>query len=370
MKLMRSLFVMAVVAALWGAPSSVSAAANELSFPQVSPSSGSVTTVFAFRVRYDGSFPAAAVGVSVAGLSVPMTLESGSPAAGWWSASTLLPSGAWSTSFRAVALQGPAATLAGPVVIVAGLATPSPTSSGLAPPSSGATPHSAPADGLDGATAPPAAPAPPPEEAAATATGVPSPAPAAPGPDPATGGSGAPSEGGSAATPPPGGGESGTESGDGRPGEGNGGGGGDAPAGEGAPAASSGASPALGADPIVVQPASETEEGDGRTRTDTDASEVLLIGLAGIASVALIGTLLLIAGRRRDPEPVRAIAEPSVADDAVMRRMARSGRARAAGDPIVAALGIDDEMAARRAIRRSRREPPAGPPPPERPRKR
>lgn len=100
------------------------------------------------------------------------------------------------------------------------------------------------------------------------------------------------------------------------------------------------------------------------------ASDVLLIGLAGIASVALVGTLFLIAWRRRGPRPATMGAEPSVADDAVMRRMARSGRARAAGDPIVAALGIDDVMAARRATRRSRRDPSAGPPSTARPRQR
>jgi hypothetical protein len=38
-----------------------------------------------------------------------------------------------------------------------------------------------------------------------------------------------------------------------------------------------------------------------------------------------------------------------------MRRVARSGRAQPAHDPIVAALGVDDEMAARRAVRRAGR---------------
>ena len=56
MRLSRALVIVAIVAALWGAPSSVSAAANQLSSPQASPGSGSVTTVFTFRVRYDGAF--------------------------------------------------------------------------------------------------------------------------------------------------------------------------------------------------------------------------------------------------------------------------------------------------------------------------
>src|SRR5699024_4257574 len=84
MRLRRGLFVLAIVAALWGAPSSVSAAVNDLSSPQVSPTSGSVTTVFTFRVRYDGGFPAASVTVTVAGLTIPMILESGSLTAGTW----------------------------------------------------------------------------------------------------------------------------------------------------------------------------------------------------------------------------------------------------------------------------------------------
>jgi hypothetical protein len=346
MRLTRGLLVLAIVAALWGAPSTVSAAANELSSPEVSPSSGSVTTLFTFRVRYEGAFPAASVGVSVAGLTVPMLLQSGSLTAGWWAATSLLPSGAWSTSFRATAAQGPAATLAGPVVIVAGLATPSPTSSGVAPPSSGTTPESAPADDLDGPTVPPAAPAPSPEAAAATATPLATSPPAAPGPDPApagSGGSDAPSEGGSAGTPAPGGG--GGSEGDR-----------DAPAGQGAPAASTRASPAPGGDPAVVRPASDTDTASGEgARTEEMVSDVVFVGLAGVASVAIIGTLLLVAGRRRQPARATASPAPPVADDALARRRMRGGRVGPGEDPIVAALGVDDEMAARRAIRRATR---------------
>jgi hypothetical protein len=349
MRLLRAIFVLAIVAALWGAPSSVSAAVNELGSPQVSPATGSVTTVFTFRVRYEGGFPATSVAVIAAGRTVPMALESGSSTAGWWAASTLLPSGAWSTSFRATATQGPAATVGGPVVIVAGLATPSPTATGAAPPSSGATRESAPADGLDGRTAPPAAPAPPPEEAAATATPVATAAPAAPGQDPepgGSGGSGTPSEGGPVATPAPGGGSS----------AGGGGGGSAEPAGEGAPAASPITTPAPGGDRAVVQPTSDTEQRDDQAAIDGVVSDVLLIGLAGVASVAIIGSLLLIAGRRR--EPARATVSPAAGagDDALLRRGALSSRAQPGDDPIVAALGVDEEMAARRAIRRAIRQ--------------
>jgi hypothetical protein len=105
-----------------------------------------------------------------------------------------------------------------------------------------------------------------------------------------------------------------------------------------------------------VQPASATDEPrDARAQTDEIVSDLLLFGLAGVASVAIIGTLLLIGGGRREPRRATAVAPPSATDDALMRRVARSGRAQPAHDPIVAALGVDDEMAARRAVRRAGR---------------
>jgi len=97
-------------------------------------------------------------------------------------------------------------------------------------------------------------------------------------------------------------------------------------------------------------------EPDAPTRTDEMVSDVLLVGVAGVASVAILGALLLIGGRRRGPRQAAADATSSVADDETHRRLARSGRVRAVDDPIVAALGVDDEMAARRAIRRATRQ--------------
>jgi hypothetical protein len=109
-------------------------------------------------------------------------------------------------------------------------------------------------------------------------------------------------------------------------------------------------------DPALVQPASDSDDApEDRARTREMVSDLLLIGLAGVASTAIIGTLLLVAGRRREPRGAAAVASPSAADDAMMRRVARSGRAQTADDPIIAALGVDDEMAARRAIRRAER---------------
>lgn len=133
-----------------------------------------------------------------------------------------------------------------------------------------------------------------------------------------------------------------------------GGGRGDAPAGQGAPAASPASSPAPGGDPAIVQPASDTEPRDDPAATDEMVSDVLLLGLAGVASIAIAGTLLLIAGRRREPAQATVSPAPPVAN-APMRRTVRTGRAQPSDDPIVAALGVDDEMAARRAIRRAGR---------------
>ena len=346
----RGLLVLAIAAALCGAPSSVFAAANELSAPQVSPPSGTATTLFAFRVRYEGTFAAVSVSVEVADATVPMTLQGGSLTAGWWAGSSLLPSGAWATSFRATSSRGPSAAIAGPIVTVAAPAMSSPTPGAVAAPSSGPEPEAVPEDGAGGPTAPPAAPAPSPEEAAATTAVMASAEPEAPGGASGPGGSGgsdAPA-GGSVASAAPG-----RDAGD----AGDAGDGGDAPDGQDAVAASPGTSRDPDSDSAPVRPVSDadTPRSDPATADET-VSEILLFGLAGVASVAIIGTLLLVAGRRREPEPAAVSPAPTVADDALMRRMARSGRSHAADDPIVAALGVDDEMAARRAIRRAGRQ--------------
>lgn len=351
MRLLRGFAVLAIVAALWGAPPSVSAAVNELTSPQVTPSTGGGTTTFTFRVRYEGGFQATSVGVTVAGLTIPMSLESGSRTAGWWRGSSRLPIGAWSTVFRAGVAKGPAPTLDGPIVVVAS-AAPSPTSGSPAAPSSGAAPATAPADGIDGATAPAAAPAPSADEAVTDAAAA-SPAQAAPEPDPAAASTGglAPSEGGSVDAPDPGG-AGGSPAG----GAGTGTDGGEPPSEEGAPGSPTSPSPATGVDPALVQPASDTDEApEDRARTREEASGLLLLGLVGVASVAVAGTLLFVAGRRREPEGATAVGSSSAADDALLRRVARSGRAQTTEDPIVAALGVSDEMAARRAIRRAGR---------------
>jgi hypothetical protein len=68
---------------------------------------------------------------------------------------------------------------------------------------------------------------------------------------------------------------------------------------------------------------------------------LLLVGLGGVAAVALIGTGFLLARRQRaKPPPPSAMAEAAAA---LQRRTVRRSKVRLPDDPIVAALGIDDE---------------------------
>lgn len=107
--------------------------------------------------------------------------------------------------------------------------------------------------------------------------------------------------------------------------------------------------------PVGVAPESDADSGGIRRPGEDTVWRILLAGLAGVASVAAVGTLLLLASRRRGPRPA-AGALWSEAGDALVRRAARTGRAHSVDDPILAALGVDDEMAARRAIRHAGRQ--------------
>ena len=81
---------------------------------------------------------------------------------------------------------------------------------------------------------------------------------------------------------------------------------------------------------------------------------LLLIGLAGVAAVALIGTGFLLARRERvKPPPPSAMAQAAAA---LERRTVRRSKVPLADDPIVAALGIGDEDG-RRPRRRARTVP-------------
>jgi len=104
---------------------------------------------------------------------------------------------------------------------------------------------------------------------------------------------------------------------------------------------------------------------DATPATDGLLSMVLLVGLSGVAAVALIGVAVMLAGRRRDHDdeaakPAAASfasratkSSPDAMPDAVMeRRMLRQSRFRMTDDPIVAALGIGNDDDDRRRARR------------------
>jgi hypothetical protein len=64
---------------------------------------------------------------------------------------------------------------------------------------------------------------------------------------------------------------------------------------------------------------------------------VLLIALSGMAAVALVGSAILVVGRRRRPAAAPAATEPVM----ISRRASRLARAaRLDDDPILASLGI------------------------------
>jgi hypothetical protein len=66
--------------------------------------------------------------------------------------------------------------------------------------------------------------------------------------------------------------------------------------------------------------------------------------------VAIIGTTLLLVGRRRteDEEMAATVAELGDTESLLERRTVRRAKVRLADDPIVTAMGVDDQVAARR----------------------
>jgi hypothetical protein len=118
--------------------------------------------------------------------------------------------------------------------------------------------------------------------------------------------------------------------------------------------------------PRIVPAPDGTDQGEG---THDGAGELapgllLMVGLSGIAAVAVIGAALLVIRRRRSEEP----EAPSAADRSakadtealLQRRIVRRAKIRLADDPIVAAMGVDDQVDARR--RRVATRPRAGDP--------
>lgn len=332
----RLLLVLALGAALVGAPSPVSAASNALRSPQVSPTSGTTDTTFTFSVRYEGRFPAGTITAIAGPATISLTLAAGTPTDGTWRGSGRLPAGTWPVAFAAVADQGNPASAEGPIVTVLP-DSPAVAAPSAWPPASGAggTGTTATPSGAGGATAtsPPAVVAPVQPTAPPAQTPV-----AAPGETPVS----APRDQRPAPPPPVGG----TPSNPATPG--------------GAPGAPSGEDAELGAaragSPTPTPLAASPAGGAGG-----DAGGLaLVLGLAGLALVAVSGSaILLVAGRRRRSAATSEgpAVEPASAARVVERRAVRRARMRLDEDPIVAAMGLSDgDSAAERRVRRTPRK--------------
>ncbi len=349
MMLARAVVALVLLAALLGAPPRASAAANQLLDPAVGPASGSTVTVFTFAVRYEGSFPAVAVTTTVAGLSLPMLLASGTASGGTWTAASMLPAGTWQPTFTAVAAQGNHPTLAGPsIAVTAPVATTDPTAAPSevtpAEPGPGASVRAAPAEGGTSPTATPAPAAPAATQAPiAVATPTVAPSQTAPGeesPGASSGPGSSGSGGGSGSASEPGGVAGGTHTDDANAAPA----GGQVLPGASPPPADAGAAGTTGPTPGGTRrPSGAEPSGHGIPATlggddpgEGGVGQVLAIGLTGVAAVALVGLAVLLARRRREAEPTRAA--PSLA--AAKRRRSRLAGVQLPDDPIVAALGL------------------------------
>ena len=327
-----------LVAALSGAPSRASAGSNDLADPTVTPATGTTLTMFSFTVRYEGAFPATSVTAAVAGRDLAMTLTDGSMSAGTWAVSSTLPAGAWATTFIGYAEQGNVASVTGPALTVApaDATTPAPATSGAPAPSGPAHQREAsraPVAETERATTPVSAPADPaPSTYAEPSAAAPVVAPSAPdatAPEataiPATAATGPPSVGG--------------------------------------PAVPAGSAAIVGPSAVAVRSGTDSSQTIGMTRPTTDGTDelthaddpigegisiVVLVGLLGLGAVALFGTAMLIARRRRAGDGAEPIAATAAA--ALQRRSVRRARQRMGEDPIMAAMGIgaEDQQKARR----------------------
>jgi hypothetical protein len=331
----RSILVLATMAALLVAPSSVLAAQpNELRAPAINPRSGSTLTPFELSVQYRSSAgnPAQSVTASLAGLTVPLSLVSGTAVKGTWTRALLLPSGSWTVSFHATVASGPQPTVSAGTVTV-GSGAPLASSSGSPSGSvvdpiddggtgvgtAGSTGGSGSATGQpapQGTAMPLASSEPAPSNKASEPQATPKPAAAARG-------------GGSDNHPR-------ASMSRGRAGE--------HPSPHQAAAASGGGAPGSGGNP----PESPADDDPGFLWL------VLLIGMSGVAATALGGTAwVLMAGRRERATETADADLPIRAIPTVEQRAVRRARLRASNDPILAGMGLDepgaDQAAADRA---------------------
>jgi hypothetical protein len=311
----RAALVLAIGAALFGAPSALLAAPpNRLVSPSAVPTSGSVHTTFALSVRYvsAGGNPARRVVVDIGPLRSDLDLVSGTAVDGVWATEVLLPAGTWPVTFRASVSHGPQPTASGPMLTVMPAAggVPSPGPSDASPPGGSTTPSPG---GGPGTGDDPQQQEPAPQESAAPTT--------APDGDPAPGPgrSADPRDRGDApaATRP-----RATDPKDVVNG----------PRGEPAPGAGG-----IGSAPLD----------GGPQEPGIDDLLVLLGVVVGVTAFGLLATGWMLAGRSRDDEPHAAPARTAASEARRARR-----RSRAAGhDPVLAAMGLDDDPTDRPADR-------------------
>lgn len=334
----RDFLLLAILAALLGAPSAALAAPpNAVTAPLVTPPAGTTATTFGFSVQYVSAAGNQATGVTatVAGRTLVLQLTAGTATAGTWTGSATLPAGSWPVMFRAAAAKGPEATVAGPTVSVLPPPTPAVT---IAPHAHASTPSPAREATIVG-------------EAGRTATPTAMPADPVATPGPVDSGQPDARPGAVTVQPPAQPAPVASTA---------------APAPEAEPAASAlpgpagtGASPAAGSTtattpgpaslgPVGRSPASEGPLGDSTATTWA----LMVVGLVGVAVVALVGTAWLLIGSRRRRRNaavgVPAGPAPSAArettDQLLRRRSRQRARVRGPDDPVLASLGLHEPV--------------------------
>lgn len=305
----RSLVLLAMLAALLWAPSSVSAAQpDQLSSGDALPVVGETGTSFLLSVQYTSASGNAAKSVTaaVAEQTISLALLSGSPLDGTWGATVTLPEGVWIVTFNATTDGGP---------------QPKPTYSEVtvsAPESSPAPAQSADASGKDDPGNDPGTS----RDPAPRATASPRPSDAAPQRSPAR----------PAASPAPNVSPDGERGNHDRP----------------RPRRSSSADP-FSTPESAIAGGSGTPPPEPIKQPDTDGLWwVLVWGSGAVAAVALMGVgWLLLAGRReRRAAESGTIGEADLAARAipsVEQRALRRARLRQSDDPILAGLGLDED---------------------------
>lgn len=304
--------ILAVGAALLGAPFPASAAGNVLTDAAATPTLVPPGGLVLLSVTYEGTSPPTAVSAEVGGLIFPLVRQTGTETSGTWAATVALPVGTWTVVYRATTTHGKSLTLAGPSLTVGEL--PGPT----------AVPSHSGGSGTDGAPAmpissgpvspepPPAAPAdsPVPEGGASA---VDDPPPAVPAADPPAVPSVTGQEDAEPAIAPPAAFSTPPQPRADEPGS-------------------------TGGSPVVPSPDARADLPEGTTPSGL----AIGMGLVGLAAIAVVAAGLVAAGRerRRLEEAARPVRQ-GVAE-VLDRRALRQGKTRLEPDPIVAALGVDD----------------------------